>query len=88
MSSAPIQFRMIVDEGNRTLQWRHRFNLDSLHPGDGIASNSWSDWESVEEWDFLAAYQADKDERRELQIRQARALFGLTPQPAEPSASQ
>jgi hypothetical protein len=79
---------MIVDEGNRTLQWRHRFNLDSLHPGDGIASNSWSDWESVEEWDFLAAYQADKDERRELQIRQARALFGLTPQPAEPSASQ
>ena len=89
MSSAPIQFRMIVDhQGDRTLQWRHRFNLDSLYPGDGVVSDSWSNWETVEEWDFVAAYEADAAEHRELQVRQAQTIFGLTPQPAEPIAPQ
>jgi hypothetical protein len=88
MSSAPIQFRMVVNEGDRTLQFRHRFNTGSLYPGDGITSGDWSDWEEVEEWDFLAAYQADAAERRELQVRQAQAVFGLTPQPAGSVAPQ
>jgi hypothetical protein len=73
---------MVVNEGDRTLQWRHRFNLGSLYPGDGVVSSSWSDWESVEEWDFVAAYQADAAEHGELQVRQAQTIFGLTPQPA------
>lgn len=89
MSSAPIQFRLVEQgdgSGPDQLQWRHRFNTGSLYPGDGIAGAEWSPWEKVERWGFVQAYEADAAEHRELQLRQARAIFGLTPQPAEPDA--
>ncbi len=90
MSRAPIQLRTIAqDDGNgnevRRLEWRHCCTMDvngAFRPG------SWSDWEEVPELSLVEAWEADQQERRELQIRQAQALFGLTPQPAEPSASQ
>jgi hypothetical protein len=78
MSSAPIQFRAIVNEGDRTLQFRHAFAVDA---SGAFCPGPWTEWEKVEEWDFLAACRADAAERRELRIRQAQAIFGMTPQP-------
>ena len=85
MSSAPIEFRVVVNEGDRTLQWRHVFAVDA---SGAFCPGAWSDWQTVEEWDSVAAYQADAAEHRELQVRQAQTIFGLTPQPAEPIAPQ
>jgi len=68
MSSAPIQFRVIVNEDERTLQWRHAFAVDA---SGAFCPGVWSDWESVEEWGLVAAYRADEEERRQRQIADA-----------------
>lgn len=70
MSSAPIQFRAILDEGERTLQWRHAFAVDA---SGAFCPGVWSDWESVEEWSLMAAYRADEEERTERRLKE---LYG------------
>lgn len=79
MSGAPIQFRTVVNEGERTLQWRHRFCDDAMRPGDSPHGRLWSDWEDVPEIDFGALRKIDAEELRLERIRQAQAIFGLTP---------
>lgn len=70
MSDAPIQFRIIVNKGERTLQWRHAFAVDA---SGAFCPGAWSDWETVQEWDLVAAYRADEEERTERRLRE---LYG------------
>jgi hypothetical protein len=59
--SCPIQFRIIVNEDDRTLQFRHAFAVDA---SGAFCPGAWTDWEEVEEMDFLASYLADEEERK------------------------
>lgn len=76
MSDAPIQLRLIVDrEGCDTtysLQMRHRpITGVGLIPYPGrVEYGSWSEWEKVPEFDFLGAYEADEEERRERRLKE------------------
>ena len=55
----PIQLRVIVHEDSRTLQFRHAFAVDA---SGAFCPGAWSEWEKVEEVDFLEAYLADEEE--------------------------
>jgi hypothetical protein len=72
MSGAPIQLRVVLeDDGNgnevRTLRMRHAFAVDA---SGAFCPGRWTEWEKVPEFDFLSAYEADEEERRERRPRE------------------